>query len=200
MFSKRNLVISLAACIFFMSGCSQNAVKPAAEVTAEKPLVVLAAADKKIYTSALNALKAGKLDTAEKSLDSLIKKYPQASGPLANKGILLVKKDQLKQAEAMFKTALEHNPKLVPAMNHLAVLYRKQGRFNEAREMFDTAIATDPYYNLAYYNLGILYELYLQNPEKALENYRLYLDLKKGEDKEVAQWVSLLQRQIGQAK
>jgi len=89
---------------------------------------------------------------------------------------------------------------LVQVRNHLAVIYRKKGKFSKAKDMLDAAIATDPYYANAYYNLGILYELYLQVPEKALENYQLYLDLKKQGDKRVAQWVSLLQRQLKAAK
>ena len=80
------------------------------------------------------------------------------------------------------------------------MLFRKQGRFTDARHMLEQAIVSDPYYALAYYNLGILYELYLQEPEKALENYQLYLDLMKQGDKQVEQWVSLLQRQIKAGK
>jgi tetratricopeptide (TPR) repeat protein len=200
MWIKRIFLTFIVSGLMILAGCSQNAVKETDAEQSVKPQVVLAEADKKIYRQALVALKNNKLPDAEKVLDQLIKKYPEASGPLANKGILLVRQNKPDEAELMFIEALKYNPKLVQAMNHLAVLYRKKGKFTEARELFDAAIATDPYYNVAYYNLGILYEIYLQNPEKALENYRLYLDLKKGEDKEVSQWVSLLQRQISQAR
>jgi len=184
--------------LILMSGCAQEAVREV--VKPAKPQVVLAAADKRAYNQALGHIKSKRYKKAEAILNKLLKKYPTAAGPLANKGIIYVKRNKLKKASEYFVKALKINEKLTQVRNHLAVIYRKQGKFTEAKSMLDAAIATDPYYANAYYNLGILYELYLQVPEKALENYQLYLDLKKGGDKQVSQWVSLLQRQIRSAK
>lgn len=184
--------------LILLSGCAQEVVREVAKPV--KPQVVLAAADKQAYNKALGYIKSKRLKNAESILNKLLKKYPNAAGPLANKGIIYVKQNKLKKASEHFIKALEVNEKLIQVRNHLAVIYRKQGKFTEAKNMLDAAIATDPYYANAYYNLGILYELYLQVPEKALENYQLYLDLKKGGDKQVSQWVSLLQRQVRGAK
>lgn len=186
--------------LLLLTGCAQEIVRDVSPVKPEKPQVVLSAADKQAYNKALANIKSKKYKKAEVILDSLLKKYPDAAGVLANKGIIFVKRKDLDNAETYFLKALEKNEKLVQVRNHLAVLYRKKGEFNKARDMLDAAIATDPYYANAYYNLGILYELYLQVPEKALANYQLYLDLKKGGDKQVSQWVSLLQRQLKAAK
>jgi len=186
--------------LILFSGCAQEVVKESQPLKPAKPQVVLAEADKRAYSKALTAIKSKKYKKAESILNGLLKKYPDAAGPLANKGIIYVKRHKLDKATEYFLKALKINEKLVQVRNHLAVIYRQKGKFNQAKDMLDAAIATDPYYANAYYNLGILYELYLQVPEKALENYQLYLDLQKGGDKQVTQWVSLLQRQLKAAK
>ena len=187
--------------LLLLSGCALEDVKePVESLKPEKPQVVLAESDKRAYNKALKDIKAKRYKKALTILNKLLKKYPDAAGPLANKGIVYVRQNKQDKAEEFFLKALDRNEKLVQVRNHLAVIYRKKGKFSEAKDMLDAAIATDPYYANAYYNLGILYELYLQVPEKALENYQLYLDLKKQGDKRVAQWVSLLQRQLKAAK
>ena len=182
-----------------VAGCSQDVVKQQT-IKPTKPQVVLAEKDKQAYQKALSHIKSRRYKKAGSILDALLKKYPDAAGVLANKGIVFVKQKKLDKAEEYFLKSLKVNDQLVQVRNHLAVLYRLKGKFKQARDMLDAAIATNPYYANAYYNLGILYELYLQVPEKALENYQLYLDLKKGGDKQVSQWVSLLQRQLKAGK
>lgn len=184
----------IALVVAFLSGCAQEAVK--VTVKPEPPVVQLSEPDKRVYNKALWDIKEKRFSKALVILNNLIKKYPDASGPLANMGVIFSKTNKEDEAEKYFLMALAKNKKLVQARNYLAVLYRKKGKFTEARDMLNAAIVIDPYYANAYYNLGVLYELYLQKPEKALENYQLYLDLKKGGDKQVALWVSLLQRQI----
>lgn len=181
----------------FLSSCAQESVKESTGLLKpDKPQVVLATPDKRAYKKALGYIKSKRYKKALSILNKLLKKYPGAAGVLANKGVVYVKRNKLDKAESLFLKALDRNDKLVQVRNHLAVLYRKKGRFADAKDMLEAAIATDPYYATAYYNLGILYELYLQVPEKALENYQFYLDLQKKGDKRVTRWVSLLQRQI----
>lgn len=184
--------------VLLMTACSQETIKE--NVKPDKPVVKLAESDQRAYNKALWDIKEKRFTKAHVILDKLILKYPEAAGPYANKGVIFAKRKMNDKAESYFLKALDKNPKLVQARNHLAVVYRIKGKFKQAKAMLDAAIATDPYYANAYYNLGILYELYLQVPEKALENYQLYLDLKKSGDKQVAQWVSILQRQIKAGK
>lgn len=191
MFNKWSLI---GFVVLLLTACAQEVIKHPVKV--DKPVVKLLESDQRVYNKALWDIKEKRFAKANVILDKLILKYPRAAGPYANKGVIFARKDKLDKAEQYFLKALANNAKLVQARNHLAVVYRKKGKFIQAKNMLDAAIAADPYYANAYYNLGILYELYLQEPEKALENYQLYLDLKKTGDKQVAQWVSLLQRQI----
>lgn len=181
--------------LIFLAGCAQEEVRED-KSDIEKPRVVLPAADKKKFDLSLKHIRAKRYKKAEKILRALADKYPDAGGPWANLGIIEVNRKNDKKAESYFLEALKRSPRLVQARNHLAVLYRKQGKFDEARQMLEAAIAADPYYQNAYYNLGILYEIYLQLPQKALENYKLYLDLKEDGDKQVEQWVGLLKREL----
>ncbi len=49
-----------------------------------------------------------------------------------------------------------------------------------------------------YLNLGVLYDLYLSEPQKALEQFEHYLAL-AGENKQVAGWVIELRKRVGAA-
>ena len=59
------------------------------------------------------------------------------------------------------------------------------------------AITLEPGYALAYYNLAILYDLYVQRPELALENYQQYLSLEPDDGTaEVERWIADLRRRV----
>ena len=102
------------------------------------------------------------------------------------------------EAEGAFKAALERNPNSAVAENELGIAERKLGKFTEAEAAYRRTIATDPNYAAAYLNLGVLYDLYLSEPQKALEQYEHYLTL-AGENKQVAGWVIELRKRVGAA-
>ena len=60
------------------------------------------------------------------------------------------------------------------AFNQLGIVYRKLGRFKEADDAYQRAVQIDPNYAIAYLNLGVLCDLYLQQPQRALEAYERY--------------------------
>lgn len=186
--------LSIILCLFVLTGCVPEMVK-VLNGTADQQLA-MSNSDKRAYKKALEGIKKKRLKKAQVILNRLLKKYPKASGVLANKAVIYAKRKKLNKAESFFEKALNINENLFQARNHLSVIYRKKGKFSAAEKTLEAAIVTNPYYANAYYNLGILQELYLHKPAKALLNYRLYLDLKKGGDKRVSQWVSLLQRQL----
>ena len=57
-------------------------------------------------------------------------------------------------------------------------------------------MAAEPDYAPAHLNLGVLYDLYLGEPQKALEQFEHYLAL-AGENKQVAGWVIELRKRVG---
>ena len=150
------------------------------------------------YSDALDLMKAGKFLDAELRLKQLSAAYPQLSGPEVNLGLLYLQGSKLPQAETAFKTALDRNPANAVAANELGIVERKLGKFPEAEAAYQRAVAAEPGYAPAHLNLGVLYDLYLGEPQKALEQFENYIQL-AGENKQVAGWVAELRKRVGSA-
>lgn len=151
------------------------------------------------FDRAVSQMSSGDLAQAEQSFRSLAAAYPAYSGPLLNLGILHAKAGKLDEAEQTIREAISRNGNNAAAFNQLGIVYRKLGRFKEADEAYTRAVQIDPNYALAYLNLGVLCDLYLQEPERALEAYERYLSLAESPDAKVNSWVTELRKRIGVA-
>lgn len=152
------------------------------------------------FEQAVLHMNAGDLAAAEQGLRALAAAYPSYSGALVNLGILQAKAGRLDEAEQTLRKAIERNGANAAAFNQLGIVYRKLGRFQEADESYQRAVQADPNYALAWLNLGVLCDLYLQQPERALEAFERYLALAPSPDEKVATWVTELKRRIGAAE
>ena len=148
------------------------------------------------YAEALKLMKAGKSSDAELELKQLALAYPEFAGPQVNLGLLYLRESRFAEAEGAFKAALERNPDNAVASNELGIAERKLGKFAEAEAAYQRTIAIEPNYAPAYLNLGVLYDLYLSEPQKALEQFEHYLTL-SGDNKQVAGWVIELRKRVG---
>ncbi len=148
------------------------------------------------YADALQLMKAGRTTEAELEFKQLTAAYPEFAGPQLNLGLLYLRGSRLPEAEAAFKAALERNPASAVAGNELGIVERKLGKFTEAEAAYQRTIAAEPNYAPAYLNLGVLYDLYLAEPQKALEQFEHYIQL-AGENKQVAGWVVELRKRVG---
>jgi tetratricopeptide (TPR) repeat protein len=148
------------------------------------------------YAQALQLMKSGRNTDAELEFQQLIAGYPQLTGPQLNLGLLYLRDSRLPEAEAAFKTALEHSPSNVVAGNELGIVERKLGKFAEAEAAYQRTIATEPNFAPAHLNLGVLYDLYLAQPQKALDEFERYIEI-AGENKQVAGWVVELRKRVG---
>jgi len=88
------------------------------------------------------------------------------------------------------------NPGSAVADSEAGILNRRLGKFADAESNYQRAIVADPHYAPAHLNLGILYELYLLQPQKALEQFELYLGI-AGDNKQVSGWVTELRKRLG---
>jgi tetratricopeptide (TPR) repeat protein len=149
------------------------------------------------FDQAVLRMNAGDLVAAEQAFRSLATQYPSYSGPLLNLGILQVKANRLDEAEKTLRSAVERNGANAAAFNQLGIVYRKLGRFQEADESYRRAVQADPDYALAWLNLGVLCDLYLQQPQRALEAFERYLAVAPTPDKKVAGWVAELKKRVG---
>jgi tetratricopeptide (TPR) repeat protein len=148
------------------------------------------------YAQALLLMKSGRNTDAELELKELVVGYPQLTGPQLNLGLLYMRDSRLAEAETAFKAALEHSPGNAVAGNELGIVERKLGKFAEAEAAYQRTIAAEPNYAPAHLNLGVLYDLYLAQPQKALDEFERYIEI-AGENKQVAGWVVELRKRVG---
>jgi tetratricopeptide (TPR) repeat protein len=148
------------------------------------------------YEQALALMKLGRNTEAELELKELVAGYPQLTGPQLNLGLLYMRDSRFAEAEAAFKAALEHSPSNAVAGNELGIVERKLGKFAEAEAAYQRTIAAEPNYAPAHLNLGVLYDLYLAQPQKALDEFERYIEI-AGENKQVAGWVVELRKRVG---
>ena len=149
------------------------------------------------FDRAVSLMSSGDLAQAEQGFRALAAAYPAYSGPLLNLGILHAKAGKLDAAEQAIREAITRNGNNAAAFNQLGIVYRKLGRFKEADEAYTRAVQIDPNYALAHLNLGVLCDLYLQEPQRALEAYERYLSLASPPDAKVSGWVTELKKRIG---
>jgi len=154
-----------------------------------------AAVDK--FDQAISLLESGQADAAEKQLLELTAAYPDYSGPYLNLGIAQMKRGDLAAAEKSLKTAAERAPQNAKVFNQLGILYRHLGRLQEADAAYQEALRIDPDYALAHLNLGVLCDLYLGQPQRALDEYERYLSLTSEPQPQVAGWVKELRARLG---
>jgi tetratricopeptide (TPR) repeat protein len=148
------------------------------------------------YAQALQLMKSGRNTDAELELKELVVGYPQLTGPQLNLGLLYLRDSRLAEAEAAFKAALEVKPTNAVAGNELGIVERRLGKFAEAEATYQRTIAAEPNYAPAHLNLGVLYDLYLAQPQKALDEFERYIEI-AGENKQVAGWVAELRKRVG---
>jgi tetratricopeptide (TPR) repeat protein len=148
------------------------------------------------YAQALQLMKSGRNTDAELEFKELVVAYPQLTGPQVNLGLLYLRDSRLPEAEAAFKAALAQKPTDAVAGNELGIALRRLGKFSEAEAAYQRTIAAEPNYAPAHLNLGVLYDLYLAQPQKALEEFERYLEI-AGENKQVAGWVVELRKRVG---
>jgi tetratricopeptide (TPR) repeat protein len=148
------------------------------------------------FSQALQLMKSGRNTDAELEFQQLSVAYPQFAGPQVNLGLLYMHDSKLPDAQAAFKAALKATPNNAVAADELGIIERKLGKFTDAEAAYLSAIAADPNYAPAHLNLGVLYDLYLAEPQKALEQYERYLEI-AGENKQIAGWVIEVRKRAG---
>lgn len=190
-----------------VSACGQVATKPQApaEFSTVKvanpylqsqvpvPEAVLAR-----MAEAKTAKESGELVRVLEILDGVSTEYPNLSGPYLNAAIVHGLLEQPQEAEQKLRKAISVNPKNVFAYNQLAVLQTENGQFKDAEKSYQAALAIWPSYADAHRNLGILYDLYLNQPAKALNHFRTAKAQAEDEDKQLNNWIVEVERRVQQ--
>lgn len=134
------------------------------------------------------------LKEAKAVFESLRTSYPHVSVFHNNLGVVDKRLGLLDEAVASYREAITIQPAYPEAHYNLAIALREQGQFRQAEEAYQHAIEGAPDFRDAHYNLAVLYDLYLNEPEKAIEHYQTYL-ASAGEGKEeVTIWIAALKK------
>jgi len=159
----------------------------AAKPEAEAPV---SASVQRAYDDARRALRAGKIEEAERGFRALTQSNPELGGPYANLALIHRQAGKLPEAMTELEKAVSANPRQPIYFNQLGITYRQHGQFVKAREAYEKAIALDSSYAAAHLNLAILHDLYLSDGKRALELYDRYLALSPSGDATVTKWVA----------
>jgi Flp pilus assembly protein TadD len=151
------------------------------------------------FERAVTLLSGGDIDASIKEFQKLSDTYPDYAGPQINLGIAYAKRGKLPEAEKALQSATQRGEPNAAAFNQLGIVYRKLGRFKDADTAYNEALRIDPSYALAHLNLGVLYDMYLQQPQRALTELERYLQLATAPDPRVSTWVKELQGRVGKA-
>jgi tetratricopeptide (TPR) repeat protein len=172
------------------AAASAPAAAPLIATIKSVPDVPVGVTVQRTYDDARKALRAGRVDEAERGFRALVQSNPELGGPHANLGLLHRHAGKLPEAAAELELAVKANPNQPIYLNELGISYRQIGQFAKAREAYDKALALDPGYAAAHLNLGILLDLYLWDGTHALEQYARYLALSPAGDATVTKWVA----------
>jgi tetratricopeptide (TPR) repeat protein len=183
-----------------IGGCaSAPPAPPPAEMEAVagpgEPVVPERAAQE--FAQAVAMLEAGRTTDAELELKQLALAYPEFPGPYFNLGLLYERAGRLPDAQQALQEALKRGLPSAPTYTQLGVVERKLGHFKEAEAAYLDALKVDPGYAPAHLNLGVLCDLYLQQPQRALESFERYMELSGNSDKRVATWIAELKGRVG---
>lgn len=182
------LVLLVAASL--LGGCSSSPSR------SHDPQAAVDGAVQRQFDKAVAAMRAGDYAQAIPELEQLTEKAPSLAGPWINLGIARSRIGDPQSAVEALRKAIEVNPASPAAYTQLGMVYRIGGDFESSRKAYLDAIEVDPGYSYAHRNLGILLEIYLQQPDQALQQYRAYLALQEEQDQEVQKWIVDLERRV----
>jgi tetratricopeptide (TPR) repeat protein len=142
----------------------------------------------------------GKLQEARAVFENLRTGYPHVSVFHNNLGVVYKRLGLLPEAVAAYQQAIKIQPEYPEAYYNLGLALREQGEFRQAEDAYQRALSAAPDFRDADYNLAVLYDLYLNEPDKAIEHYQTYLASGGEGQEEVAIWIAALQKRVDRAK
>ena len=151
----------------------------------------------KKFNQAVKYIKDQKYDPAIELLVEVTSKTDKHSAPYINLAIAYSETGKIQDAEDVLLKAVKINPTHPVTNNELALVYRKTGRFSEAKKTYENIIKNFPQFLPARKNLGILCDLFMNELDCAIEQYKAYLNIRPNE-KEMKIWLTDLKRRAGQ--
>jgi len=153
------------------------------------------------FQKGIRLLRQDKAKKAKTLFETLRNDHPGVSVFHLNLGVAYKRLGRLEDAMHAYRQAIsiaQRNPGggYAEAYYNLAIVLREQGRFKDAETAYLRAITIDPDFQDAYFNLAVLYDLYLNEPAKAIHHYRKHIALRQGTDEEIDIWIAALEKRL----
>lgn len=121
-------------------GCPPAAVEVKKDpIIVEKPTVV-EKTTKEIFTDAVAAFDAGKLDEAQAGFAKVAAKVPGNVVVQFNSGVIAERQGKIPEATGFYEAANKLDPKHKPTLLNLGRVYRQQDKFDAAISLYETAL------------------------------------------------------------
>jgi len=183
----------IVMCLFAVfSGC---ATQPGSTSAIKNQDISVSSDVQKTFDEALQLLQQEQYDDAIKLLNSVVDREKRLTAPYINLAMAYRQKGNDKQAEDNLLKALAIDNTQPIANNELGIIYRKQGRFADAKKVYVTALSEYPDYLPVIKNLGILCDIYMRDPQCALEQFEKYQQ-QVPDDKTIKVWIADLKARI----
>lgn len=141
------------------------------------------------FDQALELLQQQQYETAISLLTTVVEREKRLPAPYINLAMAHRYKGDDKLAEENLLKALAIDEAQPVANNELGIIYRKQGRFEDAKKVYTNALNAHPDYLPVIKNLGILCDLYMRDPQCALEQFEKYQQ-QVPDDKTIRVWIA----------
>lgn len=183
------LALCLLTTLLLAACAGQSQKEPTGQA---KPAAALRAEDQGAWQAAQQLIKQQKWPEAKMALQNLAKTNPQFPGVFINLAAIECQLQQWQAAGALLKR-LPNADQSPQALNLMGVVAEHSGQINQAEQYYLSAVNSPSAPAEAQYNLALLYDIYWQDPLKALPYYEAYARARP-EDKAASDWINEIKR------
>jgi tetratricopeptide (TPR) repeat protein len=180
----RLLAISILS-VCLLSGCLSTPPAPPSDE------------EQATWEGAIKQMKRKRFAKAIPVLAKISAAQPTLAGPQLNLGIAYAKIGQDQQALVHLNQALKLRPQLADdqanAWNQIGLIQVRSKQYKDAAKSYRRALQIAPGYDKAQFNLALLYDKYLNDPEEAKRQYKLYQATRSKPDNAVGLFIKRIE-------
>lgn len=155
------------------------------------------------WNGAIKQMKRKRFAKAIPTLEKISAAQPELAGPKLNLGIAYANLGRDQQAMEYLNQAIKLRPQLAEdqaiAWNHIGLIQVRSKQYRDAIKSYNRALSIAPGYENARFNLALLYDKYLNDPDEAVRQYKLYQAGRSKPDNAVGLFIKRIELEQRQA-
>lgn len=155
------------------------------------------------WNGAIKQMKRKRFVKAIPTLEKISAAQPELAGPKLNLGIAYANLGRDQQAMEYLNQAIKLRPQLAEdqaiAWNHIGLIQVRSKQYRDAIKSYNRALSIAPGYEKARFNLALLYDKYLNDPDEAVRQYKLYQAGRSKPDNAVGLFIKQIELEQRQA-